>query len=110
MDSRRLAQTLGVPLLPDAGPWEIDVCVDGADEVSRKLDLIKGGGGAHTREKLVNRAAAFNVIIVDESKLSAQLGERWPVPIEVLPFGIGNAQRALGRWGGLERDIRRVLE
>lgn len=99
MESRRLAQTLGVPLLPDAGPWDVDVCVDGADEVSRKLDLIKGGGGAHTREKLVNRAAAFNVIIVDESKLSAQLGEKWPVPIEVLSFGMGNAQRALERWG-----------
>lgn len=99
MESRRLAQTLGITVLPDAGPWSVDVCVDGADEVSRALDLIKGGGGCHTREKIVNRASAFNVIVVDESKLSGQLGERWPIPIEVLPFGVGNAQRALERWG-----------
>lgn len=99
MESRRLAQTLGVSLLGDAGPWTVDVCVDGADEVSRSLDLIKGGGGCHTREKIVNRAAAFNVIIVDESKLSGLLGEKWPIPVEVLPFGVGNAQLALERWG-----------
>lgn len=86
MESRRLAQTLGVPLLPDAGPWQVDVCVDGADEVSRKLDLIKGGGGAHTREKIVNFAARKNAIVVDDSKLSRRLGERFAVPVEVLPF------------------------
>lgn len=112
MESRRLAQALGISLLPDAGPWTVDVCVDGADEVSRALDLIKGGGGCHTREKIVNRASAFNVIIVDESKLSGQLGERWPVPIEVLPFGVGNAQRELERWGTVtvrERQGRAFL-
>ncbi|MEO8182136.1 MAG: ribose-5-phosphate isomerase RpiA [Deltaproteobacteria bacterium] len=99
MESRRHAEALGVSLLSDAGPWSVDVCVDGADEVSRALDLIKGGGGCHTREKIVNRAAAFNVIIVDESKLSGLLGEKWPIPVEVLPFGMGNAQLALERWG-----------
>src|SRR5260221_10308718 len=67
--SRALAVECGIPLLDDSGPWEIDVCVDGADEVSRELDLIKGGGGAHTREKIVNQAARKNVIIVDDSKL-----------------------------------------
>jgi ribose 5-phosphate isomerase A len=85
--SRNQAARLGIPLLEDIGPWSIDVCVDGADEVSEELDLIKGGGGAHTREKIVNRAAKTNVIVVDESKLSRRLGERWKVPIEVLPFG-----------------------
>lgn len=101
LESRRLAQTLGISVLDDAGPWTVDVCVDGADEVSRALDLIKGGGGCHTREKIVNRASAFNVIVVDESKLSGQLGERWAVPIEVLPFGVGNAQRELEKWGNV---------
>src|SRR6201996_5370428 len=62
--SRKQAEQLGIPLLDDVGPWEIDVCVDGADEVSSKLDLIKGGGGAHTREKIVNAAARTNVIVV----------------------------------------------
>jgi ribose 5-phosphate isomerase A len=85
--SREQAERLGIPLLPDTGPWEIDVCVDGADEVSEALDLIKGGGGAHTREKIVNRAAKTNVIVVDDTKLSRKLGERWKVPVEVLPFG-----------------------
>jgi ribose 5-phosphate isomerase A len=84
--SRALATQLGIPLLADDGPWDILVCVDGADEVSQDLDLIKGGGGAHTREKIVNFAARQNLIVVDESKLSARLGERYAVPVEVLPF------------------------
>jgi ribose 5-phosphate isomerase A len=85
--SRAQALGLGIPLLEDLGPWAIEVCVDGADEVSDGLDLIKGGGGAHTREKIVNAAAKRNVIIVDGGKRSRQLGEKWPVPVEVLPFG-----------------------
>src|SRR5262245_17293080 len=83
--TRRLAQSLGIALLDDDGPWTIDVCVDGADEVSDQLDLIKGGGASHAREKVVNRAARFNVIIVDESKLSPLLGTRCPLPVEVMP-------------------------
>jgi len=84
--SRELAASLGVPLLHDDGPWDVLLCVDGADEVSDELDLIKGGGGAHTREKIVNFAARKNAIVVDESKLSRALGERFAVPVEVLPF------------------------
>jgi ribose 5-phosphate isomerase A len=84
--SRREAEALGIPLLPDDGPWSIHVTVDGADEVSQELDLIKGGGAAHTREKIVNYASARNVIIVDGSKVSTLLGEKWRVPIEVLAF------------------------
>jgi ribose 5-phosphate isomerase A len=97
--SRELAVTLGIPLLDDAGPWSIDVCVDGADEVSDDLDLIKGGGGAHTREKIVNHHSRQNVIIVDERKLSAHLGERWAVPVEVIPFGHRGTGAALSRFG-----------
>src|SRR5688500_12681845 len=52
--SRAQAAALGIPLLDDAGPWAIDLCVDGADEVSSALDVIKGGGGCQTREKVVN--------------------------------------------------------
>ena len=97
--SRLLATQCGIPLLDDAGPWTIDLCVDGADEVSAKLDLIKGGGGAHTREKVVNFASKKNVIIVDESKLSQQLGEHWPIPIEVLVFAHLTTARALTKFG-----------
>jgi ribose 5-phosphate isomerase A len=97
--SRLLATECGIPLLDDAGPWDIDLCVDGADEVSDALDLIKGGGGAHTREKVVNFASKRNLIIVDESKLSRRLGERWPIPIEVLAFAHLTTLRALTKFG-----------
>ena len=86
-ESRALAEKLAIPLLDDQGPWEIAVTVDGADEVSDALDLIKGGGGCQTREKIVNHASALNIIVADDSKLSQQLGEKWPVPVEVLAFG-----------------------
>jgi ribose 5-phosphate isomerase A len=97
--SRKHAESLGIPLLPDAGPWTIDVTVDGADEVSAELDLIKGGGAAHTREKIVNYASRRNVIVVDESKLSKRLGESWPLPLEILRFAQHNTEKALGRFG-----------
>jgi ribose 5-phosphate isomerase A len=84
--SRRQAAALGIPLLSDDGPWQIAVTVDGADEVDPRLNLIKGGGGAQTREKIVNFSSGKNVIVVDGSKLSPLLGTTWPVPIEVLAF------------------------
>ena len=97
--SRAQAAALGIPLLDDDGPWTIDVCVDGADEVSDRLDLIKGGGGALLREKVVNFAARTNVIIVDETKLSRRLGETWALPVEVVRFGHAATARALAVHG-----------
>ncbi|MEI9941396.1 MAG: ribose-5-phosphate isomerase RpiA [Pseudomonadota bacterium] len=97
--SRALATQYGIPLLDDAGPWQIDLCVDGADEVSDTLDLIKGGGAAHTREKIVNFAAKKNAIIVDASKLSRLLGEKRAIPVEVLVFGHLTTRRALEHFG-----------
>jgi ribose 5-phosphate isomerase A len=97
--SRALAAECGIPLLPDTGPWSIDVCVDGADEVSDALDLIKGGGAAHTREKIVNFASKTNVIIVDASKLSARLGEKRAIPVEVLVFAHLTTAHALEAFG-----------
>jgi ribose 5-phosphate isomerase A len=97
--TRALAASLGIPLLEDEGPWAIDVNVDGADEVSAGLDLIKGGGAAHLREKIVNYAAKRNVIIVDASKLSTRLGEKWPVPVEVIPFASGTTRAHLAGFG-----------
>ena len=97
--TRAQASALGIPLLPDDGPWDILVCVDGADEVDHRRNLIKGGGAAHTREKIVNYAARRNVIIVDESKVSWLLGEKWPVPTEVLPFAHLATARLLAGFG-----------
>jgi ribose 5-phosphate isomerase A len=104
--SRAQALSLGIPLLENAGPWAIDVCVDGADEVSSALDLIKGGGGCQTREKIVNFASRTNVIIVDDSKLSQRLGERWPVPVEVLTFGERSTVAALARLGEVKLRMK----
>jgi ribose 5-phosphate isomerase A len=103
--TRTLAASLGIPLLGDEGPWDIDVNVDGADEVSAALDLIKGGGAAHAREKIVNYASKRNVVIVDESKLSTRLGEKWPVPVEVLVFAHGATRAHLEKLG---RPVLRV--
>jgi len=97
--SRELATSLGIPLLDDIGPWSIDICVDGADEVSADLDLIKGGGGAHTREKIVNCHSRQNVIIVDDSKITGRLGEKRAVPVEVVVFGHRATGATLARFG-----------
>jgi ribose 5-phosphate isomerase A len=75
------------------------VTIDGADEVDEQLNLIKGGGAAHLREKIVNFASARNVIIVDESKLSKHLGEKWPIPVEVVPFAHHTTARKLAAVG-----------
>lgn len=100
--SRELGARAGIPMLDDEGPWDIDLCVDGADEVSSELDVIKGGGGAHTREKIVNDCARLNVIIVDHTKLSQRLGERRPVPVEVLRFAHRSSAERLRRYGKVE--------
>jgi ribose 5-phosphate isomerase A len=99
VQSRHQAASLGIPMLDDDGPWDIALCVDGADEVSDNLDLIKGGGGSHLREKIVNASSRVNVIIVDEMKLSHRLGERWPVPVEVAKFGHAATAGRLEQWG-----------
>ena len=96
---RDRATELGIPLLGDDGPWSIAVTVDGADEVDPALDLIKGRGGAHTREKIVSSASAKTVIIIDDTKLSPHLGEHRPIPIEVLAFAHATTSARLLRFG-----------
>jgi ribose 5-phosphate isomerase A len=81
------AVDLNIPMLADDLPQAIDVTIDGADEVDPQLNLVKGGGGALLREKLVAQATAREIIVVDESKLSARLGTLHVLPVEVLPFG-----------------------
>ncbi|OGF57587.1 MAG: ribose 5-phosphate isomerase A [Candidatus Fraserbacteria bacterium RBG_16_55_9] len=81
------ARKLGIPLTTlDEHPI-VDLTIDGADEVDPNLDLIKGGGGALLREKIVAQVSHREVIIVDASKLSPMLGTDWPVPVEIIPFG-----------------------
>jgi ribose 5-phosphate isomerase A len=80
------ARELGIPLT-DLAPPELDLALDGADEVAPDLSLIKGLGGALLREKIVAAAARRFVVVVDGSKLVEQLGLKTPVPVEVIRFG-----------------------
>ena len=84
--TEKLARELDIPLGELNAQPAIDVTIDGADEVDPDLNLIKGGGGALLREKVVAQASRRNIIVVDESKLSPRLGTRWALPIEVIPF------------------------
>lgn len=91
----RNAMEVGIPLTTlEAHPF-IDLTIDGADEVDPELNLIKGGGGALLREKIVAQASERLLIVVDPSKLSAQLGTHFRLPVEVLPFGWGSQARYL---------------
>jgi len=83
------ARRLGMPLTSLDQHHVIDVTIDGADEVSPGLDLIKGRGGALLHEKIVAQASRREITVVDESKLSPALGTRAPLPVEVVPFGWG---------------------
>ncbi len=81
------AHDLGIRLTTLNEHPQIDLTIDGADEVDDTLNLIKGGGGALLREKIVAQASRREIIVVDDSKLSPTLGTQWPVPVEVTPFG-----------------------
>lgn len=93
------AHRLGIPLATLDEQPVIDLTIDGADEVDPQLDLIKGGGGALLREKIVAQASRRLLIVIDETKCSAQLGTRWPVPVEVIPFGWRSQARYLESLG-----------
>ncbi len=93
------ALRLGVPLLPDDLPEDLDLTIDGADEVDADMNVIKGGGGALLREKIVAQASTREIIVVDDTKPSPRLGTHWPVPIEVIPFGWRSQARYLESLG-----------
>jgi ribose 5-phosphate isomerase A len=95
-ESRRIAEESGVKLTTFNEHPRIDVTVDGADEVSPSLDLIKGLGGALVREKIVAHASKRVVIIVDESKLVERLGMKTAIPVEVIPLAVPVVQLQLG--------------
>ena len=94
-----LARAHGVPLVTLAEQPQLAVCIDGADEISPELGLIKGLGGALLREKIVASAADRFVVVGDDSKRVARLGEKAPVPVEVIPFGAAVCARALAELG-----------
>ena len=84
--TKEQAESLGIPLTTLATHSALDVAIDGADAVDPALNLIKGGGGALLREKMVEVCAKTFVVIVDESKLCDALGPSFPLPVEITPF------------------------
>jgi len=99
----QFASNLGVPLTNlDTHP-ELDLVIDGADEIDDQLRLIKGGGGALLREKIVATASRRFIVIADTSKLVPQLGHKFPVPVETIPFGITPVYKRLQALGAQVR-------
>lgn len=99
IQSESLARELNIPIVAFSEIDHLDITIDGADEVDEGLNLIKGGGGALLREKIVASATRFYIIIVDESKLVHRLG-KFPLPVEVVPFWWELTFRRLEALGG----------
>jgi ribose 5-phosphate isomerase A len=94
--TERLATEHGIALISLVEAKEIDIAIDGADEVDSNLDMIKGGGGALAREKLVALASKRRVMVVDWTKIVTTLGLTFKLPVEVLPFAWSYTARLLG--------------
>lgn len=101
-----LAASFGIPLVDLTEVNKIDVDFDGADEVDRKLNMIKGLGGAMVREKIVAAASRRRIFLVGEEKMVKRLGARGRLPVEVLPFGLPLAEREIAKLG-LKPQTRR---
>jgi len=100
--TRELATQLGIPLTDFAATQELDIAIDGADEADRSLRLIKGGGGALLREKIVASTAKRFVVIADSSKLVERLG-KFPLPVEVVKFAAPLVMSKLRKLGAEPR-------
>jgi ribose 5-phosphate isomerase A len=107
--SDELGRTLGLCVRSMSEIESVDYLFDGADEVDDALRMIKGGGGALTREKIVAHASAQRVYLVQTAKLVAHLGVKFPLPIEVMDFGMAATRRHL-RALGLDGSLRRTAE
>jgi len=99
MHTRRRAKEENIPLTTLEEHPEIDLTIDGADEVDSSLNLIKGGGGALTREKIIAYHSKKVIIIVDDSKIVKALGIDIPLPVEVVKFGWESTKKALTQFG-----------
>ena len=107
--TRRDAERLGVPLTTLDETPELDLTIDGADEIAPDLNLIKGGGGALLREKIVAAASDRMIVIVDRSKLVDRLGTHVPLPVEIVSFGWQTVAERLSAIGAVP-TLRRVGE
>lgn len=99
-ETAALARQSGIPLIDAENRWEIDVAIDGADQVDPAFNLIKGGGGALLKEKIVAASAKQFIVLVDHTKQVPVLGGSFPLPIEIIPFG----------WGSTAREIQHLTK
>lgn len=97
--TQKLAEKMGLKLVSLVKEPEIEIVIDGADEVDPNLEMIKGGGGSHTREKIVASAGDEMNVVVDKTKLVRRLGEKTPVPVEVVPFATDYTEGVLKNFG-----------
>ncbi|MET3195305.1 ribose-5-phosphate isomerase RpiA [Bacillus sp. OAE603] len=104
-DTEQLAIKLGIPLVDLSVLSKVDLAIDGADEVNPKLALIKGGGGALLREKMIASISEKFIIVADESKYVQSLG-MFPLPIEVVPFGWELTKKQLDKIGPINPILR----
>lgn len=95
-----LARQYGIPLVTLDEIDHIDLAIDGADEVDPQKNLIKGGGAAHTQEKIVDCLANQFIVVVDGGKLVDQLGSTFLLPVEVIPMAVTPVMRAIEKLGG----------
>ncbi len=103
--SEMLARKCGIPISSFEEIDRIDLAIDGADEVDSHKNLIKGGGAAHTQEKLVDNFADYFIVVVDSSKVVDQLGSTFLLPVEVIPRAVTPVRRQLAKLGG-KSEIR----
>jgi len=94
-ETAELARQQGISLIDQDNAWVIDVAIDGADQVDSNFNLIKGGGGALLKEKIVAASAELFIVMVDHTKQVPVLGGSFPLPIEIIPFGWGSTARKI---------------
>lgn len=94
-ETAALAKQSGITLIDSDDRWVIDVAIDGADQVDPEFNLIKGGGGALLKEKIVAASAKQFIVLIDHTKRVPLLGGSFPLPIEVVPFGWGSTAREI---------------
>lgn len=109
MHTRKIAKEESISLTTLEENPEIDLTIDGADEVDSELNLIKGGGGALTREKIVAYHSKREIIVIDETKVVKALGIDFPLPVEVVKYGWPSTKNKLEEFG-CNVKLRKIME
>jgi len=107
LDTERKAREWGIPLVELGAVESLDLAIDGADEIDAQFRMIKGGGGALLREKVVASLAARVVIVVGENKVVRKLGSTFALPVEVVPFALPSVARAIAKLGCTPKERER---